>query len=95
MDLLDAIRQFNESSEQKIELMPRRDGRVEAALPLTGREILIRGSSFKEDVKVTAADVLALVEEARRAMVPPLALLDMALAQLAGAARAGHELGPW
>jgi hypothetical protein len=84
MDLLDAIRRFNESSEPKIELMPRRDGRVMAVLPRTGREILASPSMFKEDVRVTAADVAALAEEARRAMAPGLDLLDSALATLGG-----------
>jgi hypothetical protein len=82
MDLLDAIRRFNESSEPKIQLMPLRDGRVRAALPRTGREILASPSMFKEDVRVTAADVAALAEEARRAMVPGLDLLQSALATL-------------
>jgi hypothetical protein len=82
MDLQDAILRFNESSEPKIALMPGRDGRVQALLPRMGRTILVTRSLFKDDVRVTAADVLALVEEARRAMAPSLALLDTALAQL-------------
>jgi hypothetical protein len=80
MDLVEAIRRFNESTESKIELLPRRDGRMAAALPRTGREILVAPSMFKDDVRVTAADVAGLAEEARRAMAPGLDLLDAALA---------------
>ena len=86
MDLQAAIQAFNEASEPKIEVNTRRDGRVVAMLPRVGREIIVEGSPFNTDVKVTAADVAALCEEARRASAPGLALLDAALGALSGAA---------
>ncbi|HEX5727636.1 MAG TPA: hypothetical protein VFX98_19345 [Longimicrobiaceae bacterium] len=82
MNLTSAIETFNESSQPQIELRPGRDGRVTASLPRVGREILVEGSQFKEEVKVTASDVAWLAEEARRASAPGLALLEAALGAL-------------
>jgi hypothetical protein len=83
MDLKTAIESFNESSQPLIELHPRRDGRVVAKLPRVGREIIVEGSPFNKEVKVTAADVALLCEEARRATAPGMELLAAALGALA------------
>ena len=80
MNLTSAIEAYNESSEPKIELGPRRDGSWVANLPRVGREIRVEGSQFSTRNQVTAADVALLCEEARRAIAPGLALLDAALA---------------
>lgn len=80
MNLTAAIEAFNESSQPPIVLEKRhRDGRVTAVLPRVGREILVEGSPFNKDVKVTAADVAWLCEEARRAFAPGMALLEAGL----------------
>ena len=83
MQLTEAINAFNESTEQKIEVGATRDGRMTAELPRVGREILIQDATFTENVKVTAADIAWLCEEARRAAAPGLALLEAALGALA------------
>jgi hypothetical protein len=79
MRLVTLIEAFNESSEPKIDLRPTRDGRVGAILPRTDREILVEGSDFKEDVRVSVADLAALCREIRQALAPGLALLDATL----------------
>jgi hypothetical protein len=50
-----------------------------ATLPRVGREVIVRDSQFKENVKVTAMDIAWLCEEARLAMAPGQALLNAAL----------------
>lgn len=79
MSLTALIEEFNKTSEPKIDLHPTRDGRVGAILPRTGREILVEGSDFKEDVRVTAQDLATLCREVRLALAPGLALLDASL----------------
>jgi hypothetical protein len=79
MNLTSAIEEFNRAGGPRIELHPTRDGRVTATLPRLNREILVDGSQFKKDVKVTAADVAALCEEARLAFAPGMALLQAGL----------------
>jgi hypothetical protein len=81
--LVTLIEEFNAESEPKIDLRPTRDGRVGAILPRTGREILVEGSDFKEDVRVTAQDLAALCQEVRQALAPGLALLDASLEAIA------------
>ena len=83
MRLTEAINAFNESTEQKIEIGATRDGRMTAELPRVGRGILVEDATFTENVKVTAADIAWLCEEARRAAAPGLVLLEAALAALA------------
>jgi hypothetical protein len=58
MSLTDAIEAFNQSSQPQITLQTSRDGRVTAHLPRVGREVLVEGSQFNQEVKVTAADGL-------------------------------------
>jgi hypothetical protein len=82
MDLKAAIDAFNESSEPKIALLTARDGRVVATLPRVGQEIIVEGSPFNKDVKVTAEGMALLCEEARRAFAPGMELLQVALAAL-------------
>jgi len=79
MSISSSIEAFNDAFNPKIELLPTRDGRVRANLPRLGREILVEGSQFNADVKVTPADLASLCEEVRRAMAPGVALLDEAL----------------
>jgi|GEM_PF-1349582 len=93
MNLTAAIEAFNLASEPKIELFTSRDGRVEATLPRLGRKVLVEGSPFNHDVKVTAADAAALCEEARLASAPGLALLDAGLAALGELAPKPEEPG--
>ena len=90
MDLLDLIGAFNDSATPAIQLRPTRDGRVGAVLPRTGREILVRDSQFKTDVRVREADMAALCEEVRRAMEPSVALMGGALDMLREIAANGH-----
>ena len=78
MNLTSAIEAYNESSEPKIELGPRRDGSWVANLPRVGREIRVEGSQFSARNQVTATDVALLCEEARGDGAG-LALLDAAL----------------
>lgn len=82
MDLTPAIEAFNEASQPQIERHPTRDGRVTAVLPRVGREILVKGSQFDEDVKVTAEDIAWLCEEARLAFAPGMALLEAGIGAL-------------
>lgn len=82
MSLQDAIAAFNQSSEPQIRLLTTRDGRTVATLPRVGREIIVEGSQFKADVRVTATDIAWLCEEARRALAPGMALLEAALSAL-------------
>ena len=82
MDLISAIETFNEAGGPQIELLTTRDGRVRATLPRLKREIIVEGSRFNKDVKVTAADVAALCEEARLAFAPGMALLQAGLGAL-------------
>jgi hypothetical protein len=82
MDLTAAIEAFNETTQPQIELQPTRDGRITAVLPRVGREILVEGSQFNEDVKVTAEDIAWLCEEARRAFAPGMALLEAGIGAL-------------
>jgi hypothetical protein len=91
MNLTAAIEAFNQASEPKIELLTTRDARVVATLPRLGREVIVEGSRFNHDVKVTAADVAAVCEEARLASKPGLALLDAGLAALAEVAPKPEE----
>ena len=88
MNLTAAIEAFNASSQPQIVLQTTRDGRVTAVLPRVGREIIVEGSPFNKDVKVTAADVALLCEEARRAFAPGMALLEAALEALSTTERA-------
>ena len=82
MNLTTAIEDYNKSSHRKIRLTTSRDGRVTAKLPLVGRAILVEGSPFNTEVKVSAADLAWLCEEARRASAPGMALIEASLAQL-------------
>jgi hypothetical protein len=82
LTLAAAIEKFNKSSHQKIKLTTTRDGRMEASLPLVGREIIVEDSPFNKDVKVTPSDLAWLCEEARRAFAPGMALLEATLAHL-------------
>ena len=82
MSLSEAIRAFNAAKAQEIELRPKRDGRVNAFLPLIGREVMVEDSRFKPEAKVGPLDVALICQEARRSMAPALALLDAALAIL-------------
>ncbi|HWT25504.1 MAG TPA: hypothetical protein VN213_18515 [Solirubrobacteraceae bacterium] len=91
MDLLDLIAAFNESATPPIELRPTRDGRVGAILPRTGREILVKGSMFKAEVRVREADMAALCEEARLAVAPGVALMGGALDMLREVAAAEEQ----
>jgi hypothetical protein len=84
MSLTAAIEAFNESSQPQIALQPSRDGRVTAHLPRVGRDVLVEGSPFNHEVKVTAADVAWLCEEGRRASAPGMALLEAGLKALHG-----------
>jgi hypothetical protein len=79
MGLVQLIEEFNRAGEPKIDLHPSRDGRVGATLPRLGREILVEGSAFKEDVRVTSEDLAALVREVTQALAPGLALLNASL----------------
>jgi hypothetical protein len=88
MDLTAAIEAFNASSQPQIELLTTRDARVVAKLPRVNREIIVQDSAFNEAVKVTAADVAWLCEEARRAVAPGMALLEAALGALGDLDRA-------
>ena len=82
MDLKAAVEAFNESSEPKIELFTARDGRVVAKLPRVGKDVIVEGSPFNKNVKVTADGVALLCEEARRAFAPGMELLQAALSAL-------------
>jgi hypothetical protein len=82
MTVHDAIAALNDVSTEKIKTLVTRDGREVAKLPRVGREVIIRDSQFKEDVKVTATDIAWLCEEARLAMAPAQALLNAALDSL-------------
>lgn len=84
MNLTDAIEAFNQTSQLQITLKTSRDGRVTAHLPRVGREVLVEGSPFNTEVKVTALDVAWLCEEARRASAPGMALLEAGLGALGG-----------
>jgi hypothetical protein len=88
MNLTAAIEAFNRSSQPQIVLKTTRDGRVTAQLPRVGREIIVEGSPFNKDVKVTAEDVAWLCEEARRAFAPGMALLEAGLGALGDLDRA-------
>ncbi len=88
MNLIAAIEAFNASSQPQIVLQPTRDGRVTAVLPRVGREIIVEGSHFEKDIKVTVEDVAWLCEEARRAFAPGMALLEAGLGALGDLDRA-------
>ena len=88
MNLTAAIEAFNAASQPQIVLQTTRDGRVTARLPRVGREIIVEGSPFNKDVKVTAEDVAWLCEEARRAFAPGMALLEAGLGALGDLDRA-------
>ena len=79
-----AIEAFNESSQPQIKLTTSRDGRVTAHLPRIDRDVLVEGSPFNKEVKVTASDVAWLCEEARQASAPGMALLEAGLGALGG-----------
>ena len=79
MTVHEAIAALNDVSTEKIKTLTTRDGREVANLPRVGREVIIRDSSFNENVKVTPADIAWLCEEARLAMAPGQALLNSAL----------------
>jgi hypothetical protein len=93
MNLTAAIEAFNLASEPTIELLTTRDGRVVATLPRLGRKVIVEGSPFNHDVKVTAADAGALCEEARLASAPGRALLDAGLDALGELAPKREEPG--
>jgi hypothetical protein len=82
VDLTQAIEAFNQGGGPQIEVGTRRDGRVVAKLPRVGREIIIEGSQFNHDVKVTVEGIALLCEEARLAFAPGLALLEAGLAAI-------------
>jgi hypothetical protein len=82
MTVHEAIAALNQVSTEKITTLTSRDGREVANLPRVGREVIIRDSQFKKDVKVTAVDIAWLCEEARLAMAPAQALLNSALDSL-------------
>ena len=92
MSLTVAIKALNESSKLQIVLQTSRDGRVTAVLPRVGRKIIIEGSPFNQDVKVTAADLACLCEEARRACAPGMSLLEAGLTTLSDLDRGGVAL---
>ena len=79
MNLTTAIETFNKCSQSQVKLQTTRDGRVTAVLPRVGREIIIEGSTFNKDVKITVADIAWLCEEARRALSQSTALLEAGL----------------
>lgn len=83
MNLTAAIEAYNQAGGPQIELLTTRDGRTRATLPRVQREIVVEGSPFNKDVKVTVAGVALLCEEARRSIAPGLALLEAGLAALA------------
>jgi len=89
MTVHEAIAALNEASTEKIKTLTSRDGREVANLPRVGREVIIRDSQFKENVKVTAMDIAWLCEEARLAMAPAQALLNAALDSLKAIDSAG------
>ena len=82
MNLVTAIETFNKSNQSQVTLQPTRDGRVTAVLPRVGREIMVQGSTFNKDVKLTASDIAWLCDEARHALAPGMALLEAALTAL-------------
>ncbi len=92
MNLTVAIKALNESSKLQIVLQTSRDGRVTAVLPRVGRKIIVEGSPFNKDIKVTAADLACLCEEARRAFAPGMSLLEAGLATLSDLDRGGAAL---
>jgi hypothetical protein len=96
MSILSLIEAFNDAFNPQIETLPTRDGRVRAKLPRVGREILVQGSQFNVDVKVTPSDLALLCEEVRRAMAPGVALMDESLNALypAGVGYAIGQLTP-
>lgn len=81
MDLIAAIRAFNESSSPQISVGTTRDGSEVAHLPRVDREIIVEDAEFS-DAKVTAEDIAWLCEEARRASAPGMALLEAGLSAL-------------
>ena len=81
-DLNTAIEALNQAGGPQIEVGTRRDGRVVAKLPRVGREVIIEGSQFNHDVKVTAEGLALVCEEARLAFSPGLALLEASLAAI-------------
>ena len=89
MTVHEAIAALNEVSSEKIKTQTSRDGREVATLPRVGREVIIRDSQFKENVKVSAMDLAWLCEEARLAMAPAQALLNAALDSLKAIDSAG------
>jgi hypothetical protein len=82
MKLHEAIDALNNVSTQKISTLTTRDGREVAKLPRADREVVISGSPFNPEVKVTTEDIAWLCQEARLAMAPGHALLDAALGLL-------------
>jgi hypothetical protein len=82
MSFAAAIESFIKSSQSQVILQTSRDGRVTATLPRVGREIVVEGSQFNKDVVVTAVDIAWLCEEARRSIVPAMALLEAGLKAL-------------
>jgi hypothetical protein len=87
MTLAKAIEAINKVSAQKIETLTTRDSREIAKLPRVGREVVISGSTFNPEVKVTATDIALLCQEARLAMAPAQALLEAALDMLKDVAK--------
>ena len=83
MSITSSIEAFNKAFSPAIEIQPTRDGRVRAKLPRVGREILVEGSQFNPDAKVTPADLAWLCEEVHQAIAPGIALMDESLKALA------------
>jgi len=87
MNLVAAIEAFNQHSQPRIELQPRRDGRTVALLPRLGREIVVKGGELNPRLKVSSQDIALLCEEAQLAIAPGMALLEAALATMGKVAR--------
>ncbi len=83
INLVAPINAFNETNQATIEIQrPTRDTYHIAVLPRVGREIIVEDGTDMSGVKVTAADVALLCEEARRAIATGMGLLEAGLEAL-------------
>jgi hypothetical protein len=87
MNLVAAIEAFNRHGQPRIDLQLRRDGRTVAMLPRLGKEILVKGTPFNPNLKISSQDIALLCEEAQLAIAPGMALLESALAAMGKVAR--------
>jgi hypothetical protein len=87
MNLVAAIEAFNQHGQPRIDLQVRRDGRTVAMLPRLGKEILVKGTPFNPNLKISSQDIALLCEEAQLAIAPGMALLESALAAMGKVAR--------